>query len=101
MVDAFSLAIGMGMLVLLATLVLAGTGLVFLGKYNERNKDKVIHLDDYRTAQEIERNRSEVEEEVFEEAFDFTHDLAEEERRESVEDTMARNAEDAIRGNRE
>ena len=99
MVDAFSLTIGMGMLVLLATLLLATAGLVFLGKYNERNKDKVVHLDDYRTSQEIERHRSEVEEEAFDEAFDLSHDLAEEERRDSVEDTMARSAEDAIRDN--
>ena len=99
MVDAFSFTIGMGMLVLLATLLLAAGGLVYFGKYNERNKDKVVHLDDYRTAQEIERNRSDVEEEAFEKAFGFSHDLAEEERRGSVEDTMARSAEDAIRDN--
>ena len=99
MVDALSFTIGMGMLVLLATLVLAAGGLVYLGKYNERNKDKVVHLDDYRTAQEIERNRSDVEEEAFDQAFGLSHDLAEEERRGSVEDTMARSAEDAIRDN--
>ena len=99
MVDALSFTIGMGMLVLLATLLLAAGGLVYLGKYNERNKDKVVHLDDYRTAQEIERNRSDVEEEAFDQAFGLSHDLAEEERRGSVEDTMARSAEDAIRDN--
>ena len=99
MVDAFSFTIGMGMLVLLATLVLAAGGLVYLGKYNERDKDKVVHLDDYRTAQEIERSRSDVEEEAFDQAFDLSREVAKEERRGDVEDTMARSAEDAIRDN--
>lgn len=86
MIDPVSLLVGGAGVLLFALLVIAAVGLYVSGKYAERDNDKVVHIDDVRTAREVEDT-----------ALDRRAAAHEMDRRQRLDETATEEAEAKIR----
>jgi len=98
MVDPVSLLVGAASVITFVVLLLTGSGLYVTGRYHERNDEKVVHLDDVRSAHRLEDDAIEQVQRAEDRGRKRYFDASEKDRRQQLEETAADQAERAVQG---